>query len=185
MKKLPVPGIRIFTAFRKVKAMIREMQSGDCTRVLEIYKLGLATRNATFETEVPTWAQWDARHHKHSRFVYIAGDEVLGWVALSAVSARKAYSGVAEVSIYIDPACTGQGIGSQLMRKVIESSEEQGIWTLFSSIFPENTATLRLHEKFDFRIIGRRERIAQLDGKWRDTVLLERRSKSLGIIDCC
>ncbi len=159
------------------------MKPEDRTRVLEIYSSGIATRNATFETEVPAWEEWDSRHHLHSRYVYEEIGGVRGWIALSPVSARKAYSGVAEVSIYIYPSSTGHGIGSQLMQKVIESSEEQGIWTLFSSIFPENTATLRLHEKFDFRIIGRRERIAQLDGKWRDTILLERRSKSTGIID--
>ena len=161
--------------------MIREMNHADAFRVLEIYKLGLDTRNATFETEVPPWEEWDSRHHKHSRFVYEENGKVLGWVVLSAVSSRKAYAGVAEVSVYVDTAHSGKGIGSKLMRKVIESSEEHGIWTLYSSIFPENLATLRLHRKFDFRTIGTREKIARLDSQWRDTILLERRSSRIGI----
>ena len=106
--------------------------------------------------------------------------QVLGWIALSPVSARDAYKGVAEVSIYVDTQFTGKGIGSTLMEKMILSSEEHGIWTLFSSVFPENMATLKLHEKFGFRIIGDREKIAKLDGKWRNTLILERRSKKTG-----
>jgi L-amino acid N-acyltransferase YncA len=157
--------------------MIREMTQQDSTRVLEIYKMGLDTRNATFETNVPSWADWDEKHLKHSRFVYIEYEKVLGWIALSPVSARKVYAGVVEVSVYIDASSLGKGIGSKLMKQVIISSEKQGIWTLCSSVFPENKATLKLHKKFGFRIIGTREKIAQLDGKWRDTVLLERRSK--------
>jgi len=157
--------------------MIREMTGKDSARVLEIYKMGLDTRNATFETEVPAWADWDIRHLQHSRFVYTENEKVLGWAALSAVSARTVYKGVAEVSIYIDTDFIAKGIGSKLMDKVIQSSEENGIWTLNSSVFPENIATLKLHEKFGFRIVGVREKIARLDGKWRNTVLLERRSK--------
>lgn len=160
--------------------MIREMIRKDAQRILEIYKMGLDTRNATFETKVPAWSDWDLKHHKHSRFVYLQDDRILGWAALSPVSAREVYSGVAELSIYIDTNCLGKGIGSKLMEKLIGSSEENGIWTLQSSVFPENTATLKLHEKFDFRILGKRERIAPLDGKWRDTVILERRSKKTG-----
>jgi L-amino acid N-acyltransferase YncA len=161
--------------------MIREMIIPDSIRVLEIYKMGLETRNATFETNVPSWDDWDSDHLNHSRFVYTENEEILGWVALSPVSKRSAYKGVAEVSIYIDTNILGKGIGSQLMEKAIASSEKHGIWTLYSSIFPENTASLKLHEKFKFRIIGTRERIAQTDGKWRDTILLERRSTKTGI----
>jgi L-amino acid N-acyltransferase YncA len=161
--------------------MIREMISEDSSRVLEIYKMGIDTHNATFETDVPFWTAWDSNHLKHSRFVYTDNEKVLGWVALSPVSSRSAYKGVAEVSIYVDTQTHGKGIGSLLMEKAITSSEEHGIWTLFSSVFPENQATLRLHEKFDFRIIGTRERIAQMNGKWRDTIQLERRSKNTGI----
>lgn len=160
--------------------MIREIIPEDAQRILEIYKMGLDTRNATFETKVPAWSDWNLKHHKHSRFVYLQDDRILGWAALSPVSAREVYSGVAELSIYIDTNCLGKGIGSKLMEKLIGSSEENGIWTLQSSVFPENTATLKLHEKFDFRILGKRERIARLDGKWRDTVILERRSKKAG-----
>lgn len=160
--------------------MIREMRDEDAGKVLEIFKMGLDTRNATFETKVPAWSDWDLKHHKHSRFVYLQNDRILGWAALSPVSAREVYSGVAELSIYIDANCLGKGIGSKLMEKLIGSSEENGIWTLQSSVFPENTATLKLHEKFGFRILGKRERIARLDGKWRDTVILERRSKKAG-----
>ena len=161
--------------------MIREMTGQDSSRVLEIYKMGLDTRNATFETEVPSWTDWDLKHLSHSRFVYVDNEKILGWTALSPVSTRLVYKGIAEISIYIDKDFFGKGIGSLLMDIVIMSSEEQGIWTLYSSIFPENKATLRLNEKFGFRIIGLREKIAKLDDKWRDTILLERRSKKTGI----
>jgi phosphinothricin acetyltransferase len=158
--------------------MIREMTTRDSARILLIYKMGIDTRNATFETEVPAWTDWDSKHLHHSRFVYTENETVLGWAALSAVSARPAYKGVAEVSIYIDSGFRAKGIGSQLMEKLIESSEKHGIWTLNSSVFPENDATLKLHEKFGFRIIGMKEKVAKLDGKWRNTFLLERRSKN-------
>jgi len=158
--------------------MIRPMTARDSTRVLEIYKMGMDTRNATFETDVPTWLDWDSKRLQHSRFVFTENEKVLGWAALSAVSARPAYKGVAEISIYIDADFRARGIGSQLMEKVIQSSEENGIWTLNSSVFPENIATLKLHERFGFRIIGFKEQVAKLDGKWRNTVLMERRSRS-------
>jgi L-amino acid N-acyltransferase YncA len=157
--------------------MIREMIPGDSNRILEIYKMGINTGNATFETSVPSWSDWDSKHLKHSRFVYLENDKILGWIALSPVSTRKAYEGVVEVSVYVDTNFTGKSIGTELMDAVIISSENHGIWTLCSSVFPENIATLKLHDKFGFRVIGKRERIAQLDGKWRDTILLERRSK--------
>jgi phosphinothricin acetyltransferase len=161
--------------------MIREMQQSDSSRILEIYKSGLETRNATFETQVPSWQDWDAKHLTHSRFVFEERERVLGWAALSPVSAREAYKGIAEVSIYVVSNYTGKGIGSKLMERLISSSEENGIWTLFSSVFPENKATLKLHEKFDFRIIGTREKVAKHFGRWRDTIILERRSKIVGI----
>lgn len=161
--------------------MIREMNAADGPRILEIYQMGLETRNATFETQVPSWTDWDSKHLRHPRFVYEEDGNIVGWIALSPVSTRKVYEGVAEVSIYIDKRWVGKGIGSQLMEKLIQSSEEHGIWTLFSSVFPENDATLKLHAKFGFRVIGRRETIAQLDHQWRDTILLERRSKKVGI----
>jgi phosphinothricin acetyltransferase len=160
--------------------MIREMQQIDGQRILEIYKLGLDTRNATFETQVPSWKDWDAKHLQNSRFVFEEHGRILGWATLSPVSAREAYKGVAEVSIYVDNDYNRKGIGSKLMERLISSSEENGIWTLFSSVFPENLATLKLHEKFGFRIVGTREKIAQHYGKWRDTIILERRSRKVG-----
>lgn len=159
--------------------MIREMQQKDSFRVLEIYGMGLETRNSTFETNAPSWEDWDLRHHPHSRFVFEEEGMVLGWIALSPVSSREVYKGVAEVSIYIDPEFHGRNIGTRLMDHMITSSEKNGIWTLFSSVFPENKATLKLHHKFGFREVGRREKIAKLDGVWRDTILLERRSPLL------
>lgn len=161
--------------------MIREMNEHDCLRVLEIYKMGIETKNATFETEVPSWSDWDLNHHKHSRLVYVDNNTILGWAALTQVSSRKVYKGVAEVSVYIDTSFLGKGIGSMLMEKVILSSEEQGIWTLYSSVFSDNIATIKLHKKYGFRVVGTREKIAQLDTKWRDTTILERRSKKVGI----
>jgi phosphinothricin acetyltransferase len=162
--------------------MIREMTQQDGSRVLEIYRMGIDTGNATFETEIPLWTDWDLKHLKHSRFVFVEKQEISGWIALSLVSPRKVYQGVAEVSVYVDPLSHGKKIGSRLMERVIVSSEEHGIWTLYSSIFPENQTSLRLHEKTGFRIIGTREKIAHLDGQWRDTVLLERRSKVVGVL---
>jgi L-amino acid N-acyltransferase YncA len=159
--------------------MIRNMLNGDSQKVLEIYKMGLETRNATFETIVPSWQEWDSKHLRHSRFVSEEDGIVTGWVALSPFSSREVYKGVAELSIYVSTFSRGKKIGSALMEKTIASSELNGIWTLVSSVFPENEATLQLHEKFGFRVIGRRERIAKLDGIWRDTVLLERRNSIL------
>jgi phosphinothricin acetyltransferase len=156
--------------------MVRIMLQGDSESVLEIYRMGLETRNATFETIVPSWQEWDLRHLAHSRLVSEQDGIITGWAALSPYSAREVYKGVAEVSIYVATASQGRKIGSGLMERLISSSESNGIWTLFSSVFPENEATLRLHKKFGFREIGRRERIAKLDGVWRDTILLERRS---------
>jgi phosphinothricin acetyltransferase len=157
--------------------MIRFMLQNDGERVLEIYRMGLDTRNATFETNVPAWQEWNLKHLTHSRFVAEEDGVVTGWAALSPFSSREAYKGVAELSIYVATGFRGRKIGSDLMEQIIISSEHNGIWTLFSSVFPENEATLKLHTKFGFREIGRRERIARLDGVWRDTILLERRSE--------
>ena len=160
--------------------MVREMRSTDGVKVLEIYKMGIETRNATFETVLPTWDEWNSKHLQHSRFAYESEGVIVGWAALSPVSQRFVYRGVAEVSIYVDVNWAGKGIGSALMAKIISSSEKNGIWTLQSSVFPENKATLKLHEKFGFRVVGKRERIACLDGVWRDTLIFERRSKMVG-----
>jgi L-amino acid N-acyltransferase YncA len=168
--------ISLFSVVKKEFPMIRDMHQKDGVSVLEIYRMGLDTRNATFETIVPSWEDWDSKHLAHTRFVAEENNIIVGWAALSAFSARDVYRGVAEVSIYVDDNFKEKSIGSKLIEQVIISSETNGIWTLVSSVFPENEATLRLHAKFGFRIIGKRERIAKLDGKWRDTILLERRS---------
>ena len=146
-----------------------------------IYRQGIATGNATFETQSPTWEAWDAGHLTHSRLVATndAG-QVLGWAALSAVSGRCVYGGVAEVSVYVADGARGQGVGHQLLKALVAESEKNGIWTLQAGIFPENEASIRLHESLGFRVLGRRERIGKLAGVWRDTVLLERRSTVVG-----
>ncbi|HWP95447.1 MAG TPA: GNAT family N-acetyltransferase [Syntrophomonadaceae bacterium] len=161
--------------------MIREMLQSDGQRIIEIYAMGMKTGNATFETEIPSWEEWDSKHHSHSRFVFVENNKVVGWAAICPVSTRKVYAGVAEVSLYIDVNYSGQGIGTQLMRMVIESSERNGIWTLFSVILAENNASININQVCGFRQIGIREKIACLDGIWRDTVIMERRSKSVGI----
>ncbi len=161
--------------------MIREMRHGDAGAVLEIYRLGLDTGEASFETEVPEWPDWDRKYHPFCRLVDVCDERVLGWAALAPVSARACYRGVAEVSIYVDSAHRGEGIGDRLMAALIEASEAHGIWTLNSSIFPQNRATLRLHLRHGFREVGIRERIAQHHGRWRDTLLLERRSRRVGV----
>ena len=155
------------------------MHPGDSQRVLEIYKMGLETRNSTFETMAPSWQEWDSKHLSHSRFVSEQEGIITGWAALTPFSARDVYKGVAELSIYVAADFRGRGIGSALMEEIVISSEANGIWTLVSSVFPENESTLRLHKKFGFREIGRREKIAQLDGIWRDTILFERRSNKI------
>ena len=161
--------------------MVRAMTHRDGARVLEIYRMGIETGNATFETAVPSWADWDRGHLPHSRLVFERGGSVLGWAALSAVFAREAYRGVAEVSVYVDTGHLHQGVGTRLLEQLIESSESNGIWTLAASVFPENAATVRLHEKCGFNIAGTRERIGRLNGRWRDTLLLERRSSRVGV----
>ena len=131
----------------------------------------------SFRTQVPTWKDWNETHHQHSRFVLLENKTVLGWCAIAPVSKRDAYKGVAEVSVYVSLDSLGKGIGNKLMQVLINSSEENGIWTLYSSLFPENSGSVKLHTKNGFKLIGVREKIAQQDGIWRDTVLYERRSK--------
>ncbi|GGG64344.1 GNAT family N-acetyltransferase [Epilithonimonas arachidiradicis] len=147
--------------------------------VLEIYKFGIETKNATFNTVVPSWEEWDKAHLQHSRFVIEIERKIVGWIALNPVSTRYNYSGVAEVSVYIHPDFNGLGLASELMKILIFESENNGIWTLQSSIFPENEASLKLHEKSGFRKVGFREKISKIDEIWRDTILLERRSPNL------
>ncbi len=158
---------------------VESLQECHWEEVRKIYLEGIGTKNATFETETPSWEEWNQSHHLHSRFVVVENGNVIGWVAISKVSKRYAYRGVAEVSVYVSLDHLGKGIGTTLMKNLIQSSEKQGIWTLYSSLFPENRGSIALHTKHGFRCIGRRERIAELDGVWRDTVLYERRSKKL------
>src|SRR5258708_3070444 len=146
-------------------------------QVERIYLEGIATRNATFETESPCWESWDAKHHRHSRLVAAEGDRMLGWAALSPVSTRPVYAGVAEVSIYVADAARGKGVGTALLAALMEQAERNGIWTLQAGIFPENRASIALHKVSGFREVGVRERIGQLRGEWRDVVLLERRGR--------
>lgn len=156
---------------------IEKLTQSHWQEVAVIFKEGIQTKNATFRTQVPSWEKWNASHYQHSRFIAVEVNEVVGWCAIAPVSTRFEYRGVAEVSVYVKQGVVGKGIGSLLMAAVIKSSEENGIWTLYSSLFPENEASVKLHLKYGFRKIGYREKIAQLDGVWRDTVLYERRSK--------
>jgi len=148
--------------------------------VKKIYEEGIATGNATFQTTAPAWEEWDAAHVKNSRLVAIENNEVLGWAALTAVSSRCVYAGVGEVSVYVAAAARGKGLGKKLLQTLIKESEKNNFWTLQAGIFPENVASVKIHEDHGFRIIGRREKIGQMDGVWRDTLLLERRSKITG-----
>ena len=160
---------------------IRLFSETDWDRVATIYDQGLKTRDATFETEVPDYPTWIKKFHPDLLWVASFEDKVVGWAGLQPVSARKVYEGVVEVTVYIDLKYAGKGIGTTLMNHLITESEKGGIWTLYSSIFPENMASIRLHINCGFREIGYREHIAQLDGKWRNTVLFERRSKKVGV----
>jgi phosphinothricin acetyltransferase len=154
---------------------IEPMTPADWQQVRAIYADGIASGQATFETEPPTWEQWDANHHTFARLVGRIDGRIVGWAALSPVSRRSCYAGVAEVSVYVAADTRGQGIGRQLLLAIIAESERQGIWTLQGATFAENEASLRLQRACGFREIGRRERIAQLHGVWRDTILTERR----------
>lgn len=157
------------------------MRASDWEKVSSIYLEGIRSGHSTFETTIPAWEQWDAAHLQIARLVMRDGDVVLGWSALSPTSKRHVYRGVAESTVYVAESHRGKGIGRALLDTLISESEKNGIWTIQASIFPENTASLELHLRCGFREIGRRERIAQLNGVWRDTILLERRSRTVGI----
>ena len=144
--------------------------------VRAIYQAGIATGNATFETAVPTWEAWDAAHLPDHRLVARDDGRVLAWAALAPVSDRCAYAGVAEGSIYVAPGAQGRGVGRQLLDALVASAERAGIWTVQTGIFPENRASVRLHQACGFRVVGVRERLGRLEGRWRDVLLLERRS---------
>lgn len=161
--------------------VIRTMNPEDWDSVSTIYAEGIATGFATFETNVPTYKSWDSAHLITCRFVAESENEVLGWAALSPVSSRCVYGGVAEVSVYVGHKSRGMGLGELLMKKLISESEAEGIWTLQSGIFPENEGSIKLHEKVGFRCIGKRERVGKLKGVWNDNVLFEKRSTKVGI----
>jgi L-amino acid N-acyltransferase YncA len=161
--------------------MVEKMTAADWREVEAIYREGIATGNATFETELPNWEEWDRRHLTTGRLVAREAGEVQGWAALSPVSARRVYAGVAEVSIYVAEAARGRGVGKKLLQALIEESEKSGIWTLQAGIFPENVSSIALHKTCGFREIGRRERVGALRDVWRSTVLMERRSTVVGV----
>jgi len=156
------------------------MTPEDWPSVRAIYIEGITTGDATFEREAPEWERWDAGHLPVCRLVARGGASILGWAALSRVSSRAVYAGVAEVSVYVAEAARGGGIGSALLNALIEESERNGIWTLQAAIFPENRASLKIHERAGFRVVGIRERLGAMGGRWRDVVLMERRSKVAG-----
>ena len=157
------------------------MKPPDWEAVKQIYEEGIATGNATFQQSAPTWDEWNNSHLQHSRIVAKEGDEIVGWAALTPVSGRCVYAGVAEVSVYVSHKARGKGVGKQLLQKLIDESEVNGIWTIQAGIFRENTASIKIHEANGFRIYGTRERIGKMNGVWRDNLQLERRSKTVGI----
>ena len=150
-------------------------------QVSQIYQQGIETRNATFESKSPSWSDWDKGHLKACRIVAELGETIVGWAALSATSSRSVYRGVAEVSVYISQDHFGKKIGTLLLEKLIQESENEGVWTLQSGIFPENKASIIIHERLGFRVVGIRNKIGKMDGVWRDTILMERRSGVVGV----
>jgi L-amino acid N-acyltransferase YncA len=173
-------GFLRFGFVAKLFTMIEAMRPSDWEHVRSIYLEGIRSGHSTFETDAPSWERWDEAHLHFARLVMRGGDRVSGWAALSPVSKRTAYRGVAEVTVYVTESARGQGIGRALLEALIDESEKHGIWTLQASIFPENTASVELHRRCGFREVGHRERIAMLNGVWRDTLLFERRSKRIG-----
>jgi L-amino acid N-acyltransferase YncA len=159
---------------------LRDLRIEDWPEVAQIFEEGIRTGVATFETEVPSWEDWDSAHLPEHRFVAERSGRVVGWIALAPVSSRCCYSGVAEVSAYVGEEARGEGFGRQLLARLIESSERGGIWTLETGVFPENEPSLALLQRFGFRIVGTRERIGLMHGMWRDVVFLERRSEVVG-----
>jgi L-amino acid N-acyltransferase YncA len=156
---------------------IRELRQEDWPAVREIYEQGIAGRNATFETEAPGWETWDRSHLDGHRLVAVEDGYVIGWAALAGVSERCVYHGVAENSVYVESSAQGRGVGRALLGRLVKDAEEAGIWTIQTGVFPENAASVALHLACGFRVVGIRERLGKLDGKWRDVLFLERRSE--------
>jgi L-amino acid N-acyltransferase YncA len=161
----------------KIRSMVQE----DANVVLATYTEGIEDGLATFETRCPSWEEWDEAHLEECRLVAESGGTLLGWAALSPVSRRECYRGVAEVTVYVARSGRGRGVGSALLSALVEASEEAGFWTLQGATFEENTASIRMQERCGFRIVGIRERIGRLDGQWKNTVLTERRSQVVGV----
>ena len=159
---------------------IDALDANDWPAASSIYLEGIATGNATFETTAPTWEAWDTGHLPACRLAAREGGELLGWAALSKVSGRCVYAGVAEVSVYIAERARGNGIGKLLLEALVHASEAAGIWTLQAGIFPENAASIAVHQKAGFRIVGTRERLGCMNGRWRNVTLMERRSQIAG-----
>jgi L-amino acid N-acyltransferase YncA len=160
----------------EIRALTRE----DWPAVEAIYAEGIATGNATFETGTPSWEAFDASRLADHRLVAVEGGEIVGWATLSPTSSRRCYAGVVESSVYVTGNARGRGVGRALMEALIAGADAAGLWTIETGMFPENEASVALHERLGFRVVGRRERIAELDGVWRDTILLERRSARVG-----
>jgi L-amino acid N-acyltransferase YncA len=167
------------TLAARPSAELRPLEAEDWPAVAEIYWDGMRDGLATFETEVPSWEEWDGGHLQHHRLVAEILGEVVGFAALAPVSSRRCYAGVVENSVYVGRSARGLGVGRALLEALIAGAEEAGIWTIQTSIFPENRVSLALHERCGFRVVGTRERIAKRDGIWRDTVFLERRSEAI------
>jgi phosphinothricin acetyltransferase len=165
---------------KRIEYAIDILTSADWEQVRSIYLAGIRTGQATFETEAPDWEKWDAGHLKDCRLVARAETRVVGWAALSHVSSRRAYAGVAEISVYVGESCRGLGLGRALLEALIECSERHGVWTLQAGIIAENESSLAIHRGCGFREVGRRERIGMLNDVWRDVILMERRSKVVG-----
>jgi L-amino acid N-acyltransferase YncA len=167
------------TSSAGIDTIVRDLRPDDWPRVAAIYAEGIATRNATFETDVPAWEAWDAGH-AGPRLVAESAGEVVGWAALSPVSDRCCYSGVGENSVYVAASARGRGIGRLLLERLVARAEADGYWTIQTGVFPENEASVALHTACGFRVVGRRERLGCLDGVWRDVLFLERRSADVG-----
>jgi L-amino acid N-acyltransferase YncA len=161
--------------------VFRSMKKDDWISVAEIYRQGIESGNATFQRDIPTWKDWDSGHINTCRIVASLDNEITGWAALTPVSGRCVYAGVAEVSVYVSNQFKGQKIGTRLLERLISESEKEGYWTLQASIFRENKASLKIHYNLGFRNVGFREKIGKMNNVWRDTILLERRSKKIGI----
>jgi L-amino acid N-acyltransferase YncA len=159
--------------------LIRHLLPADWPSVRTIYEEGIATRNATFASSAPDWPDWDAEHLRSCRLVADDAGEVAGWGALTKISNRCVYAGVAEVSVYVASSAQGRGIGRALLSALVAASEGEGLWTLQAGILPENAGSVKIHEHCGFRIVGRREKLGKMDGVWRDVLLLERRSENL------